>query len=274
MRRLYLVAGLLFVLLGSIGAVLPLLPTVPFLLLAVFCFARSSPELERKILDHPTWGPQIRDWQERRVIARKAKIAALVTLAIAVVFSWLTIGHPWAWISVGVMVVSGSWIATRNEDAPVTDAKVLIAPAREQDLCQASELCLRSKAHWGYDEAFIDACREELTLTPLDLANGQVALARVDAEMVGVAHLRIEDERAHLDKLFIDPSMIGRGIGNQMFDWVREQSALAGAQEIHVTSDPQAVGFYEKLGFNRIGQEPSGSIPGRVLPIMSLSVCR
>jgi len=274
LRRLYLVAGLFFVLLGSIGAVLPLLPTVPFLLLAVFCFARSSPEWERKILEHPTWGPQIRDWQERRVIARKAKIAALATLAIAVVFSWLTVGHPWAWISVGVMAVSGTWIATRNEDAPVSKGTITIAPAREQDLSQASELCLRSKAHWGYDKPFIEACREELTLTPSDLANGQVAIAFADAEMVGVAHLRIEGERAHLDKLFIEPSMIGHGIGNQMFDQVRDQSALAGAQEIHVTSDPQAVGFYEKLGFKRIGQEPSGSIPGRVLPLMSLPVSR
>jgi len=115
MRRLYLAAGLFFVGLGAIGAVLPLLPTVPFLLLAVFCFARSNPEWERKILEHPIWGPQVRDWQERRAISRKAKVAALTTLLAGIGFTWFTLGHPWVWISVTVTLVVGGWIATRNE---------------------------------------------------------------------------------------------------------------------------------------------------------------
>ena len=115
MRRLYLAAGLLFVALGAIGAVLPIIPTVPFLLLAAFCFARSNPEWERRIIEHPTWGPQIRDWRERRAIARKAKIAAIATLVAGVGFTWVTLGHPWVWISVSVLVVIGGWIATRNE---------------------------------------------------------------------------------------------------------------------------------------------------------------
>ncbi len=115
MRRLYLAAGLLFVAFGAIGAVLPIIPTVPFLLLAAFCFARSNPEWERRIIEHPTWGPQIRDWRERRAIARKAKIAAIATLVAGVGFTWVTLGHPWVWISVSVLVVIGGWIATRNE---------------------------------------------------------------------------------------------------------------------------------------------------------------
>ena len=115
MRRLYFAAGLISVGLGTLGAFLPLLPTVPFLLLAVFCFARSNPKWEQKLLDHPKWGPQIRDWQERKAISRKAKIAALLTLAGGVALTWYTLGHPWVWISVTVMAVSGSWIATRAE---------------------------------------------------------------------------------------------------------------------------------------------------------------
>ncbi|MEM6267616.1 MAG: YbaN family protein [Pseudomonadota bacterium] len=115
MRRLYFAAGLLFTGLGAVGAVLPLLPTVPFLLVAVFCFARSNPEWERKILEHPTWGPQIRDWQERRAISRRAKIASIATIAAGVGFTWFTLGHPWVWISVAVLIVCGGWIATRAE---------------------------------------------------------------------------------------------------------------------------------------------------------------
>ncbi|MEL6530299.1 MAG: YbaN family protein [Pseudomonadota bacterium] len=115
MRRLYFAAGLFFVGLGAIGAVLPLLPTVPFLLLAVFFFARSNPEWERRILEHPVWGPQIRDWQERKAISRKAKVASIATIAAGVGFTYVTLGFPWVWVSVGVLVIIGGWIATRNE---------------------------------------------------------------------------------------------------------------------------------------------------------------
>ncbi|MEO1048258.1 MAG: YbaN family protein [Pseudomonadota bacterium] len=115
MRRLYLAAGVFFVGLGAVGAVLPLLPTVPFLLLAVFCFARSNPAWEQRILDHPTWGPQIIEWRERRAISRKAKVGAIATLLAGIAFTWVTIGFPWVWISVGVLVVIGGWISTRPE---------------------------------------------------------------------------------------------------------------------------------------------------------------
>ena len=115
MRRLYLAAGLLCVGLGALGAVLPLLPTVPFLLLAVFCFARSNPAWEQRILDDPRWGPQIREWRERGAISRKAKIGAIITLVAGIAFTWVTLGFPWVWISVGVLIVIGGWIATRPE---------------------------------------------------------------------------------------------------------------------------------------------------------------
>jgi len=115
MRTGYLIGGIVSVILGAIGAVLPILPTVPFLLLAVFCFARSNREWEQRILDHPTYGPQIRDWQERRAISRKAKIAAILTMSAGVVFTALTLGFPWVWISIAVLVLARSWIATRAE---------------------------------------------------------------------------------------------------------------------------------------------------------------
>ena len=115
MRPIYFSLGIVFVGLGAIGAFLPLIPTVPFLLLAVFCFARSNKEWEQKILDHPTWGPQVRDWQERRAISRRSKILAIGMLIAGAIFSWMTVGAPWAYASLAVLTISGSWIATRNE---------------------------------------------------------------------------------------------------------------------------------------------------------------
>ena len=114
-RALYRVLGLISVGLGIIGAVLPIMPTVPFLLLAVYFFARSNPEWEQRILDHPTWGPQVRDWRERRAISRKSKTIAILAMAAGAVFTWYTLGEPYYFISVAILVIAGGWIATRNE---------------------------------------------------------------------------------------------------------------------------------------------------------------
>lgn len=115
MRPLYLTGGIVSVGLGAAGAFLPLMPTVPFLLLAAYCFARSNPEWEAKLLDHPHWGPQLRDWRERRAISRRAKTAAIVAMTLGAVFTWSTLGAPWYYISLAILVVCGGWIATRNE---------------------------------------------------------------------------------------------------------------------------------------------------------------
>ncbi len=115
MRSLYLAGGMVSLALAAIGVALPIMPTVPFLLLAVLFFARSNPALEKRILDHPHWGPQVRDWQERRAISRRAKIAAIGAMTVGVGFTWLTLGHPFVWISLSILIIAGSWIATRPE---------------------------------------------------------------------------------------------------------------------------------------------------------------
>ncbi|WP_371224806.1 YbaN family protein [Roseovarius sp. 2305UL8-3] len=84
MRTVWLFLGMTCLGLGVIGVFLPLLPTVPFMLLAAFCFARSSERLHNWLLSHPRFGPSIVDWQERRAIHPKAK--RLATLSIALVF--------------------------------------------------------------------------------------------------------------------------------------------------------------------------------------------
>lgn len=84
MRGLWFVTGCFAVALGTLGIVLPLLPTVAFMILAAFCFARSSPRLHRWLIDHPVYGPAIRDWQDSGAISLKAK--RLATLAIGLAF--------------------------------------------------------------------------------------------------------------------------------------------------------------------------------------------
>ncbi len=81
------VTGILFVGLAILGVFLPILPTTPFLLVAAACFAKSSPEMQRRLLANKTFGPLINDWQKHRSIPRKAKRVALLTMILSVCWS-------------------------------------------------------------------------------------------------------------------------------------------------------------------------------------------
>ena len=114
-RPLWLGAGVAALGLGTLGIALPLLPTVPFYLLAAFCFARSRPEWAERLYAHPRYGPSLRAWRERRAIGRRAKLSALVALLASVMLVELTLGWPWVLIPAAIAAVSGTWIWTRAE---------------------------------------------------------------------------------------------------------------------------------------------------------------
>lgn len=84
-RAVWALCGGIALILGVIGILLPLVPTVPLLLLAAFCFARSSQTLHDWLLDHPRLGPPIRNWRMRGAIGRRAKV--LATLSIGSTFA-------------------------------------------------------------------------------------------------------------------------------------------------------------------------------------------
>lgn len=89
MRALWLALGLLALVLALLGAALPLLPTTPFLLLAVWAFARSHPGLHAWLLNHPRLGPMIHNWHAHGVISRRAKVLAMFTIALTLLASLL-----------------------------------------------------------------------------------------------------------------------------------------------------------------------------------------
>lgn len=84
MRFVWATLGLISVAIGLAGIILPLVPTVPLMILAAFFFARSSERLHNWLITHPTFGPPILDWQERGAISEKGK--RIATLSIAFVF--------------------------------------------------------------------------------------------------------------------------------------------------------------------------------------------
>lgn len=109
------------VLLGVIGALLPVLPTVPFLLLAAWAASRGWPELEARLLAHPKYGPHILHWREQGAVPRRAKWAASVMMAFSATTLWLSPVPAWVRGSVYlVLVVVATWLWRRPEpaDAP------------------------------------------------------------------------------------------------------------------------------------------------------------
>ncbi len=133
-----------------------------------------------------------------------------------------------------------------------------------------TDLIMRSKAVHGYDAAFMEACREELTLTPEKLTRGPIIVTEIDGEPAGVAQLLSYDGEWHLELLFIDPKHIGQGIGRRLMTWTVEEAQRLGAKELHIEADPDAEAFYLKMGAVRRGEAPSQSIPGRMLPLLVL----
>jgi len=116
-RFLWLAVGWLFVALGVIGIVLPLLPTTPFLLLAAFSFSRGSPRLLNWLLDHAHLGPPVHQWRAHGAIATRFKVAALVFMAASVGLS-LLYGVPKAGLIIQVVILSGVSVFLITRPAP------------------------------------------------------------------------------------------------------------------------------------------------------------
>lgn len=118
MRILWAVCGGVALALGVLGVVLPLLPTTPFVLLAAWCFARSSPRLHNWLVTHPRLGPMIRDWNEHGAIPPRAKRMALLAIGAAFLLS-VAIGLRWeALLAQGVVLCAVVTFIMTRPDGP------------------------------------------------------------------------------------------------------------------------------------------------------------
>lgn len=131
----------------------------------------------------------------------------------------------------------------------------------------ASDLCIRAKAHWGYDPAFMGACIPGLQLKEDDLKTSHLIGAYDTDDLVGLAQL-VPGEAAYvLDKLFVEPSWIGTGIGQQLFTWCVEKVRESGGRKIVIESDPFAEPIYLAFGCRRIGEVWS-ELTARSIPLL------
>ncbi|MET3588979.1 uncharacterized membrane protein YbaN (DUF454 family) [Bartonella silvatica] len=98
------IVGWIMVILGIVGLMLPIMPTIPFLLIASWCFARSSPRFHYWLNNHRVFGPPIKQWEEKGAISKFVKVLAVVSM-MGGFLSFLVIVHPALWLVLFVAAI-------------------------------------------------------------------------------------------------------------------------------------------------------------------------
>jgi GNAT superfamily N-acetyltransferase len=132
---------------------------------------------------------------------------------------------------------------------------------------------MRSKAVWGYPDAFIEACRPVLTVRAEAIEAGLVQVVDADGVIGGFYALRkLSGERCELDLLFVEPDFIGQGLGARLYRHALVEAGRLGWTSLEIESDPGAEAFYLRMGARRVGTRASTVEPGRELPVLETDV--
>jgi GNAT superfamily N-acetyltransferase len=150
--------------------------------------------------------------------------------------------------------------------------EVLVRKARLEEADALTELSMRAKASWGYDEAFMAQCRAELTVTREKMEAWSVWVAECDGRVAGVIALARDGDGAEIEDFMVEPAFQGAGVGSALMRELMDECRTHGLATIRVDADPNAEAIYHKLGFVTVGRSPSGSIPGRTLPRMARTI--
>ncbi|MGG4444184.1 GNAT family N-acetyltransferase [Brevibacillus fortis] len=137
-----------------------------------------------------------------------------------------------------------------------------------------SELAYRSKAYWGYSDEFMEACREDLTLSPAHIENHEVYVLEAEGSIKGFMSLEkdSEQEKWLLGFLFMEPEAVGKGYGKALWHHMVEMAQELDIPVITIHSDPYAEPFYLSRGAKRVGEIASTVIPGRKLPLLEVEI--
>ncbi len=125
----------------------------------------------------------------------------------------------------------------------------IIRRAKVEELSILSDLAILSKSYWGYDKEFISQCVPLLSIDQDNFQKSTIYVYEEQSTILGFYQLKeIDNVIVDLDKLFIHPEAIKRGIGKKLFDHAKEKVQELGFTSLIIESDPNAKGFYEKQG--------------------------
>jgi len=134
-----------------------------------------------------------------------------------------------------------------------------------------SQIAHDAKKYWGYPENWIERWSADLTIAPEFVRDNQVYVAERDQQICGFYALCINGERAELEHMWVAPAHIGSGVGKELFLDAMDRSTAMNVRRIDITADPNAAGFYERMGATRTGDIVS-EMDGqpRILPRMKI----
>ena len=149
----------------------------------------------------------------------------------------------------------------------------MIKKAVSQDAQTLTEIALDAKRHWGYPESWIRHWESDLTIAPDFITQHHVYVAEDEGEIRGFYALCENGDKAELEHMWVRPAYIGTGIGKELFLDAMERASKLNVSEVELSADPNAAGFYERMGAKKIGEVES-EVEGhsRTLPRMKLDV--
>ncbi len=158
-----------------------------------------------------------------------------------------------------------------DQPMPAAPDDVHIRPAEPRDADRLRQIFTAAKGSWGYDAVLVGEAAADLDLSPEALLAKEVYVAEVGGQPVGFVSLVPGSDVWLLDDLWVDPAWMGRGIGRMLFTHASDRARDAGAHRLEWESDPNAVGFYEKMGGEYL-RDSKPTIWGRVVPVMGVEL--
>jgi ribosomal protein S18 acetylase RimI-like enzyme len=150
---------------------------------------------------------------------------------------------------------------------------IYIRRAHPADATALTVIAISAKRHWGYPERWIEIWRPQLTFSPQYFEKNESWAAVMNGAPVAFYTVQEQQGNAWLENLWVLPEWMGRGIGKRLFLHAVDMARQRGYTLLQLEADPNAVGFYEKMGMRRVGERQS-EIEGqpRILPIMEMAL--
>jgi len=145
--------------------------------------------------------------------------------------------------------------------------------ARPEQANALTQIALAAKAHWGYPARWMEIWKPQLTFSPEYLEESESWVAEVDTRPIAFYTLQERAGTAWIENLWVSPEYIGKGVGKGLFLHAVELSRQRGYKLLRLEADPNAIGFYERMGMHKIGERQS-EVEGqpRTLPLMELNL--
>jgi len=142
-----------------------------------------------------------------------------------------------------------------------------------QDAAALSQIAFTAKGHWGYPERWLKIWKPQLTFDPEYFERNESWVAEKDGHPIAFYTLQEKDGKAWIENLWVSPEFIGKGVGKSLFLHAKKLAYQLNYQILQLEADPNAAGFYERMGMYKIG-ERHAVVDGqpRILPIMEMKL--